>query len=192
MGQGELSSGRWHVAEVHRAFVQLRLRSRRGRRCCRERWADSGCSSACLGVGPGSQFGLPFGGLSANPILTLDPEATQTAPSGKSGPKPAVARRGQVEQTRWADLHERLLKKNTCCWSHGPASLCSHWSGPGSLPHKASSDLSLSPEMGLRALLWLQVLPTPSPGLSLCPVGARCCHASRLLGLFLTVSHAVS
>ena len=62
-------------------------------------------------MGPGPQFALPFGGLSANPILTLDPEATQTAPSRKSGPKPAVARRGQVEQTRWADLHERLLKK---------------------------------------------------------------------------------
>ena len=123
-----------------------------------------------------------------------DPGSRSNTDSPLSEVRPQ-ARCGQVEQTRWADLHERLLKKKkkkTCCWSHGPASLCSHWSGPGSLPHKASSDLSLSPEMGLRALLWLPVLPTPSPGLSLCPVGARCCQASRLLELFLTISHAVS
>lgn len=64
-----------------------------------------------MGVDPGPCFGLPFGRLSAHPVLTLDPEATQTAPSQKSGPKPVVAHRGQVEQTRWADLRERLLKK---------------------------------------------------------------------------------
>lgn len=72
-----------------------------------------GCHSACVGVDPGPLFGLPFGRLSANPVLTLDPEATQTAPSQRSGPKPVVARRGQVEQTRWADLRERLLKKKS-------------------------------------------------------------------------------
>ena len=110
-GPGELSSGRWRVARVHRAFLQQQLRSSRGRRCCRERRADSRCHRACMGVDPGPCFGLPFGRLSAHPVLTLDPEATQTAPSQKSGPKPVVAHRGQVEQTRWADLRERLLKK---------------------------------------------------------------------------------
>lgn len=140
---------------MHRAFLQQQLRSSRGRRCCRERRADSRCHRACLGVDPGPRFGLPFGRLSAHPVLTLDPEATQTAPSRKSGPKPVVAHSGQAEQTRWADLHERLLKKKKkrACWSRGPASLCSHWSGPGSLPHKPSSDLSLSPKMGLLAPL---------------------------------------
>lgn len=181
-GPGELSSGRWRVARVHRAFLQQQLRSSRGRRCCRERRADSRCHRACMGVDPGPCFGLPFGRLSAHPVLTLDPEATQTAPSQKSGPKPVVAHRGQVEQTRWADLRERLLKKKKrACWSRGPASLCSHWSG-----------LSLSPKMGLLAPLWLPLLPAPSPGLSLCSVGSQCCHASRLLRLLLTASHAVS
>lgn len=148
MGPGELSSGDGVLQGA--SCISPAAAQKQQREEVLQRAGGLQMPSCVLGSGSRSSLWPSLWQALCASVLTLDPEATQTAPLSIPGRSPLWLAVARLSRHAGQTSMRRLLKKRAC-WAKWTSLPLQPLVWPWVLASQPSSDLSLSPKMGLLA-----------------------------------------